>query len=600
MEQHLRDLGSAELWHTSLERSRKRRVLAHDGRRRMARKKQASGAVTAAMLLTPVLQVGGAMASNKGRSQVAQSSPANRAIDARTLNVVLEEGATGARVAQLQQLLGVDADGIFGPETAAAVRAFQGRAGLAADGIVGATTWRALFGSSSTRGVAADSVVDGKGYQVTVSKASKREAAIAGGGKGPVAKIVLTSAPQPKPKRSAPRHDSEAPGHSEAPAHSQPRGGGETRTVADQSAPSAPAAPEPAVDTGDGESVACGSGRLVNPVRGATQTGRFGESRPGHMHAGVDLAAPTGTPIHAAACGVVSFAGQQSGYGNIVCIDHGSGFTTCYAHMSRFGTHNGARVHAGDVIGYVGSTGDATGPHLHFETRVNGQARDPQPYLNGSQQAPGTHARTTTAASKQSSASSGSTKSSSTKTKSSSSTQTGAASAAAPSSSSSPQKPVYSESRPASAQPQPEQQQAATQPQAAPAEQQSQAAQAPAPAPAPAPQPAAAAAPAPVEPAAPAAPAPQPEAPAAPVEQAAPAAPAPQPEAPAAPAEPAPDPAPQAAAPQPEAPAPATPAEAPAAPQADAPAAPAAEAPAAPQPEAPAAPAEQPVAAAAG
>jgi peptidoglycan hydrolase-like protein with peptidoglycan-binding domain len=192
MEQHVRDLGSAELWHTSLERSRKRRVLAHDGRRRMARKKQASTAVTAAMLMTPVLQVGGAMAGSKGKSVVSQSSPANRAIDARTLDVELHEGDTGTRVAQLQQLLHIDADGIFGPQTAAAVRAFQGRAGLTVDGVVGQSTWQALLAGSGTRGAAADAIVDGKGYQVSVSRASKSEAQLAGAGKGPVAKIVLT------------------------------------------------------------------------------------------------------------------------------------------------------------------------------------------------------------------------------------------------------------------------------------------------------------------------------------------------------------------------------------------------------------------------
>src|SRR5215218_8430557 len=192
MEQHVRDLGSAELWHNSLERSRRRRELAHDGRRRMARKKQASTAVTAAMLMTPVLQVGGAMAGAKGKSEVAQSSPANRAIDGRTLSVELHEGDTGTRVAQLQQLLGVDADGVFGPQTAAAVRAFQGRAGLTVDGVVGQSTWRALFNGTSTRGAAADAVVEGKGYQVTMSRASDSEAKLAGAGKGPVAKIVLT------------------------------------------------------------------------------------------------------------------------------------------------------------------------------------------------------------------------------------------------------------------------------------------------------------------------------------------------------------------------------------------------------------------------
>ena len=105
-----------------------------------------------------------------------------------------------------------------------------------------------------------------------------------------------------------------------------------------------------------------------------TQTSPFGP-RWGRNHDGVDIAAPTGTAIRAAACGSVSFAGQQSGYGNIVCITHTSQFSTCYAHMSRFAVTQGAQVRQGQVIGYVGCTGSCTGPHLHFETRVNGQAQ---------------------------------------------------------------------------------------------------------------------------------------------------------------------------------------------------------------------------------
>ena len=97
----------------------------------------------------------------------------------------------------------------------------------------------------------------------------------------------------------------------------------------------------------------------------------------------MDIGAPTGTPVRAAACGTVSLAGQQSGYGNIVCITHTSQFSTCYAHLSRFGTSTGAHVQQGQVIGYVGCTGNCTGPHLHFETRVGGVARNPTQYLGG-------------------------------------------------------------------------------------------------------------------------------------------------------------------------------------------------------------------------
>ena len=96
------------------------------------------------------------------------------------------------------------------------------------------------------------------------------------------------------------------------------------------------------------------------------------------MHKGVDYAASVGTPIMAAGDARVKYVGQQRGYGNVVELDHGSGQTTFYAHMSRFaGIHPGQRIAQGTVIGYVGSTGLSTGPHLHYEFRVNGVYRNP-------------------------------------------------------------------------------------------------------------------------------------------------------------------------------------------------------------------------------
>jgi murein DD-endopeptidase MepM/ murein hydrolase activator NlpD len=96
------------------------------------------------------------------------------------------------------------------------------------------------------------------------------------------------------------------------------------------------------------------------------------------MHKGVDYAAGTGTPIMAAGDARVQFVGTQRGYGNVVILDHGRGHTTLYAHMSRFGkVRKGQQVGQGSVIGYVGSTGLATGPHLHYEFRVNGVHRNP-------------------------------------------------------------------------------------------------------------------------------------------------------------------------------------------------------------------------------
>ena len=98
----------------------------------------------------------------------------------------------------------------------------------------------------------------------------------------------------------------------------------------------------------------------------------------GHM--GTDYAAPTGTPVHAAGDGRVSFAGRRGGYGNAVVLTHGSNVSTLYGHLSRFAriTHVGAHVQQGDVIAYVGMTGLATGPHLHYEYLTNGVHRNPQ------------------------------------------------------------------------------------------------------------------------------------------------------------------------------------------------------------------------------
>jgi len=94
-------------------------------------------------------------------------------------------------------------------------------------------------------------------------------------------------------------------------------------------------------------------------------------------HAGLDLAAPMGTPVRATSSGVVRNAGWNGGYGLFIALDNGKGVQTRYGHMSRLNVYSGQRVKKGDVIGYVGSTGRSTGPHLHYEVRVNGQAVNP-------------------------------------------------------------------------------------------------------------------------------------------------------------------------------------------------------------------------------
>jgi murein DD-endopeptidase MepM/ murein hydrolase activator NlpD len=122
-----------------------------------------------------------------------------------------------------------------------------------------------------------------------------------------------------------------------------------------------------------------GSGGLLQPTNGPF-TSPFGQ-RWGRLHAGIDLADPTGTPIRAAAAGRVILMAPTGGYGNYTCIDHGRRVVTCYAHQSRFGTSRGALVEQGEVIGYVGNTGHSFGAHLHFEVRIDGQPVDPMDYL---------------------------------------------------------------------------------------------------------------------------------------------------------------------------------------------------------------------------
>ncbi|MGH2742157.1 MAG: murein hydrolase activator EnvC family protein [Thermoleophilaceae bacterium] len=122
-----------------------------------------------------------------------------------------------------------------------------------------------------------------------------------------------------------------------------------------------------------------GTGQLIWPVNGPLVS-PFG-MRWGRLHAGVDIAAGSGTPIRAADSGTVVLMGWVGGYGNYTCIQHTGSLSTCYAHQSSFATSNGASVGQGQVIGYVGCTGHCFGDHLHFETRVGGSPVDPMGYL---------------------------------------------------------------------------------------------------------------------------------------------------------------------------------------------------------------------------
>jgi len=135
-------------------------------------------------------------------------------------------------------------------------------------------------------------------------------------------------------------------------------------------------------DPGDGGG---GAGQLVRPVPGRITSGFGPRLHPilgyTRMHTGVDMTAPLGQGIRAGAAGTVIVAGTYGGYGLTVIIDHGGGMTTLYAHQSKLYVSRGESVAAGDTVGEAGATGLATGPHLHFEVRINGTPVDPAEYL---------------------------------------------------------------------------------------------------------------------------------------------------------------------------------------------------------------------------
>ncbi len=119
-----------------------------------------------------------------------------------------------------------------------------------------------------------------------------------------------------------------------------------------------------------GAQLTSGYGMRTHPVLGGRR-----------RHSGIDLAAPTGTPVYATGDGIVGRADWFSSYGLYISIDHGAKMETRYAHLSRLAVSAGDNVKKGDLIGYVGSTGRSTGPHLHYEVRVEGVAVNPIPYM---------------------------------------------------------------------------------------------------------------------------------------------------------------------------------------------------------------------------
>ncbi|MDQ3956535.1 MAG: peptidoglycan DD-metalloendopeptidase family protein [Actinomycetota bacterium] len=151
--------------------------------------------------------------------------------------------------------------------------------------------------------------------------------------------------------------------------------------IAAQAQPDPPTGSGPSVDapnpSAGGQFLWPASGSLTSPY-GYRVHPIFGDTR---LHSGIDIGAAYGSPVWAAEDGRVSYVGAMSGYGNVVILDHGGGIATTYNHLSGFSVSSGSSVSRGQQVGSVGCTGYCTGPHLHFEVRVNGTPVDPMPYL---------------------------------------------------------------------------------------------------------------------------------------------------------------------------------------------------------------------------
>jgi murein DD-endopeptidase MepM/ murein hydrolase activator NlpD len=306
-----------------------------------------AAAVLAAGMLLPALE---------------QQAAAERGVGRAGVQVAVSSSVQSANVAALQAALRsyglyrAAVDGIRGPLTRAAVVRFQRSRGLAADGIAGPVTRRAL-GRRGRPSLGARTLRRGHaGWDVAALQYLLARRGYPPGAIDGAFGIVTGSALRNYQSAAGLTVDELA-----GPA-----------TIASLRAGSTPGAGAPQ-----------GPVRFLRPVAGRIGDG-YGAPRDGgrRIHTGIDFEAPWGARVGAAGVGVTEFVGlNQGGYGHLVAIRHRLGFTTWYAHLSSITTWVGERVTGGTRIGYVGSTGYSTGPHLHFEARRYGTPIDPAPYL---------------------------------------------------------------------------------------------------------------------------------------------------------------------------------------------------------------------------